>query len=149
MRFDKLDWLLLVLRWVPLDRVQLMKALFLVWRRSKIDMPGFYKFVPYLYGPFSPELYAALDEAIAQGLVIQDSERPRKWAAYQVTDAGRKRADAVRQRAPRAVTDATRTIAEEVGKLSFHELLDVVYSEAPEFTTRSLVRRDRGRARAG
>ncbi|GAB4370656.1 MAG: hypothetical protein Kow00128_17880 [Deltaproteobacteria bacterium] len=43
---SKRDWLLLLLRQRPLDRIRLMKALFLIWHRTGRELPNYYEFNP-------------------------------------------------------------------------------------------------------
>ncbi len=68
-RLEKREWLLLILREKPLDILRLMKGLFLIWNRSGRQIDGFYKFVPYKYGPYSSELYTELKLAKRDQLV--------------------------------------------------------------------------------
>jgi hypothetical protein len=65
------DWVLLVLRKAPLDRIRIMKALFLIWYRSGKSIPDFFSFEPYLYGPYSLEVYAALKNLVDADLAVQ------------------------------------------------------------------------------
>ena len=67
MMISKRDWILLALRKTPLDRIRLMKTLFLVWNRSGRSIAGYFEFEPYLYGPCSLEMYSVLDDLTEHG----------------------------------------------------------------------------------
>jgi hypothetical protein len=63
--------------------VQIQKAMFLIGMEAKQFVePGFYKFVPYNYGPFDANVYHDLDELVAKGLVAVDSFPGRTWKTY-------------------------------------------------------------------
>lgn len=137
---DKKNWVLLALRKTPLDRIRLMKALFLMWIRSGRRIPGYFEFEPYLYGPCSFGLYSVLNELTRQRLVIQSSDAVQRWAKYYLTLRGKIAAD---RAATTASPDLLRTLeeaAQQVSQLSFNDLLRKVYAEAPEFAVNSLVR---------
>lgn len=136
---SKRDWVLLLLRQSPLDRIRLMKALFLIWHRSGRRINGFYNFVPYMYGPCSFELYQELEELQRQHLISQAPHRVPRWASYCLTPSGQSEAELVEQRVDNEVLSVVATVAREVSNLNFAELLQKVYTEAPEFTSQSVV----------
>lgn len=135
----KAKWILAALRIKPLDRIRLMKALFLVWKRSGGNIPNFFHFEPYLYGPCSFEVYSALDELSKQGLIVQPPQPPHQWANYYLTSRGRVAAE----EAAKTVAPDNRALLEqviqEVSQLGFYELLKRVYAEAPEFAVNSVI----------
>lgn len=137
---SKRDWLLLLLSEKPLDRIRLMKALFLIWHRSGRKLPDFFTFKPYLYGPYSLELYEELEKAQNERLITQAPHLISRWASYFLTEKGRATAENIRQHADRKVIQMIRSVAEEVSSLEFYELLRRVYAEAPDFASKSLVR---------
>jgi hypothetical protein len=138
---SKQDWILLALRKTPLDRIHLMKTLFLVWNRSGRGIPGYFVFEPYLYGPCSFEVYSVLDLLSRQRLIVQPPHSVQQWAKYYLTKQGR---DVV-QKAAKAVDPSKLSlleqVAQEVSQLGFYELLQKVYSEAPEFAANSILGR--------
>jgi len=81
---QKDDWILLALKERPLDRLHLMKALFLTWHRSGRDIPNYFAFEPYLYGPCSFDAYRVLDAMSKEQLITQPSyltEKGKRAAA--------------------------------------------------------------------
>jgi DNA-binding PadR family transcriptional regulator len=140
MKPSKSDWILVILQKKPLDRIHIMKALFLMWHRSGREIEGFFHFVPYLYGPCSLEIYVELRNLAQQGLVAQPPHSPEQWTKYYLTEQGRVEAEAaMRKFESKTVALVERTV-EEVSRLGFLELLQKVYSEAPDYATNSVVR---------
>lgn len=136
---SKGDWLLLLLRQKPLDRIRLMKALFLIWHRSGRKLEDYYEFTPYMYGPCSFDLYRELDALQQQHLVSQAPHPVAQWASYYLTPMGASRASAIQEAAGRETADFVRAVAEEVASLGFHALLRKVYSEAPDFASQTVL----------
>lgn len=139
MAIEKKDWILLALRESPLDRIHIMKALFLVWNRSGRNMPDYFKFEPYLYGPCSFEIYSVLYDLSKEGFIVQPPHPMRQWAKYYLTDRGKIVADEAAKRANPDIVGLLEQVAHEVAQLGFSELLRRVYSEAPEFEVKSLM----------
>lgn len=135
------EWLLLVLREKPLDRIHLMKALFLIWHRSGQKIDGFFEFVPYMYGPCSFDLYRELAAAEKERLIAQAPHVPSHWASYFLTAKGKRTADAVAGRATQDRLRHIQAVVTEIAPLGLNDLLQVVYSEAPEFATKSVLAR--------
>ncbi len=139
---SKRDWLLLLLRQKPLDRIRLMKALFLIWHRSGRRLENFYEFIPYMYGPCSFELYRELEQLQREHLVSQAPHSVANWASYYLTPAGEKKALSVERNVDPKTLRQIQSIAEEVSSLSFHSLLRKVYSEAPDFAAGNAPRQE-------
>lgn len=144
-RLEKLDWVLLFLKHRPLDRLRLMKALFLLWHRSGRNIPGFFEFVPYLYGPCSFELYSVLRAAQAQHLIARAPHEVPRWAAYHITARGERRVERILREAEPGAFSQVAEIAKEVHRAHFYDLLRQVYEEAPDFARQSLVAAVRSR----
>src|SRR5262245_47808593 len=72
----------------PLDRVKLMKVLFLAWHRTGKSALGPFHFQPYLYGPCAFDLYSRLDGLETSGLVRQMPHPVARWSPYHLTEAG-------------------------------------------------------------
>ena len=104
--FSKKNWVLLALHCEPLDRIRLMKTLFLFWYNSEENIPNYFVFEPYLYGPCSFELYSALDELERDGLVIRGPHPVPQWAAYHVTEKGREECRLLLSTADRKTIDS-------------------------------------------
>jgi hypothetical protein len=111
---SKRDWLLLLLLNKPLDRIRLMKALFLIWHRSGRTLENYYEFTPYMYGPCSFDLYAELDAAQQEHLVSQAPHSVAQWAAYYLTPKGASRAEAVQAITSKEIVNLIRAVAEKV-----------------------------------
>jgi len=132
--------ILVALSGAALDRIRLMKTLFIVWYRSGKREQGPFFFEPYLYGPCSFEVYRELDKLQARGLVVQAPHPIAQRSRYHLTTAGKRAAEAaVQLLGPKLSRDLQETARWSAG-LSFRSLLDSVYSEAPEFATRSVAR---------
>lgn len=140
MDLTKNDWVLLILRQNPLDRIHIMKALFLIWHRSGRNIKNYFEFVPYLYGPCSFEVYSVLENLQANGFIVQPPHSMPQWVNYYLTDRGKKEVEEAEKRASFEIIRFIETIAKEVSQLSFYELLQRVYAEAPDFAVNSMFR---------
>jgi len=140
MRLTKKDWILLVLKQAPLDRIHIMKALFIIWHRSGRNITDYFEFEPYLYGPCSFEVYSVLGNLQSSGFIDQPLHPVPRWVNYYLTEKGRKEAE----QATKGVSYATLRLIEEVSKetsqMGFFELLQRVYTEAPDFAVNSMFR---------
>lgn len=133
----KRDWLLLLLDEQPLDRVRLMKGLFLVWHRSGRRIEGYYEFIPYRYGPCSFELYTELNAAGRDRMIAQAPHPISNWAPYFLTDRGREAARDARRKADSRSLRLIESAARDVASVGFFDLLRKVYAEAPDFASES------------
>jgi hypothetical protein len=140
-RLTKQEWILLLLREKPMDRIRLMKALFLIWHRSGRKISGFYDFLPYMYGPCSFDLYRELESAERLQLISQAPHPIDRWADYFLTARGEHAADAAVRKIDSNSREIIRSVASEVTKVGFQELLRRVYDEAPDFAENSVVQR--------
>lgn len=117
-----------------------MKALFLVWHRSNRRIDDFYEFVPYMYGPCSFSLYRELETARAERHVVQAPHPVLRWTPYFLTLSGKLLADRAASKIDRDTRELIKSTAIEVQSLPFLKLLQRVYSEAPDFATKSVAR---------
>jgi len=139
MTHPKAKWILGVLRVAPLDRIHIMKALFLLQRRvGKIE--DYFHFKPYLYGPCSFEVYEVLEILEKEGLIVRPLHPFPHWAAYYLTDRGKREADRIANDLAPELLQHLEEVAREVSRLGFYELLKRVYEEAPEFAVNSVLR---------
>jgi len=136
------DWLLLSLSGTgqPVDRIRLQKTLFLFSKRSKVPPAEQYTFQPYLYGPFSFQLYPDLDRLVLEGLVRADRLDRTTSPGYSLTRAGQARAERLAQQAPKARVRALTSIRAWVVAQSFRSLLENVYRLYPEYASKSVFR---------
>ena len=137
---EKAKWIFAALRIRPLDRIRLMKALFLTWKRSGGNIPGFFQFEPYLYGPCSFELYRVLRELEEKGLIVQPPHPIQQWAKYYLTERGKEKADSMSRHIDTKILERLKQAVDEVADLDFYKLLAKVYKEAPEFAINSVVK---------
>jgi hypothetical protein len=137
MGHPKAKWILAMLRVSPLDRIHIMKALFLLWKRVG-EIPDYFHFEPYLYGPCSFEVYEVLATLEKECLVVRPLHPMPQWVAYYLTERGKKEAErAIRELTPELI-QKLEEITREVSQLGFYELLRRVYEEAPEFAVNSV-----------
>jgi hypothetical protein len=138
MELTKKEWILLLLRETPIDRIHIMKALFLIWHRSGRKIPDYFEFVPYLYGPCSFEVYSTLTDMESNRLIVQPPHLLPKWANYYLTEKGKTQAAEISKKVPFDILRVIKEVASEISKLSFYELLRKVYNEAPDFANNSM-----------
>ena len=122
---------------VPLDRIRLMKTLFLFWFRSGKPEEGPFIFKPYLYGPCSFELYESLEYMSKNHLIVEPLST-RSTSLY-ITEKGKIEFNKS-QELKDAEKDALSRIAIWCSEQNFTSLLRSVYEEAPEFASKSIVR---------
>jgi len=140
MAFTKEYWILLVLKQAPLDRIHIMKALFLIWHRSGRNITDYFEFEPYLYGPCSFEVYSVLGNLQSSELIVQPPHSLPKWVNYYLTARGKEQAEeAVKKSLPKTVR-LIEAVIDEISQLNFFELLRKVYTEAPDFAVNSMFR---------
>jgi hypothetical protein len=137
---EKKDWILLALRERPLDRLHLMKALFLTWHRSGRNIREYFAFEPYLYGPCSFDAYKVLDEMSKEQLIAQPSEPLPRWAKFYLTEKGKRAAAEAAAREKGQAATLLVEVVREVAPLGFSPLLARVYGEAPDFAVNSVAR---------
>jgi len=140
MNKDKKDWILLLLNYSPLDRIHIMKALFLIWHRSGRNIPNYFNFEPYLYGPCSFEVYSILDSLESNGLIIQPLYPIPQWVNFYLTEKGRNEVKEINKKFSTKELKLIEELVKEISKLEFYELLKKVYSEAPDFAINSMFR---------
>lgn len=114
----------------PVEPIQIMKGMFLFVMETG---DALYRFEPYLYGPFSSEVYRDLDRLIAEGLVRAEPAPGQTWSAYTSTQMGRNRARDLLARAPRSLVAKLENIKQHVTVASFSQLLRDIYRKYPQF----------------
>ena len=140
MQITKSDWILLILRKQPLDRIHIMKSLFLIERNAKKKIQGYFQFEPYLYGPCSLDVYSELRNLLAHGFIVQPPQPMQAWANYYLTEQGCIKAKEISEKINSENINLIDKTVDEIKNLGFFELLKKVYSEAPEFTTNSVLK---------
>ena len=139
----KNDWVLLALKNAPLDRIHLMKILFLMRYRTDKDgksLDDFFTFEPYLYGPYSLDVYKALDAVEKDDLVVQPAHADKQHTPYYLSERGKQSVEEISKKASPEMLKLVESITAEVATLEFRDLLRKVYDEAPEFATESVMK---------
>lgn len=139
---EKRDWLLAALSESPngrLSPVQIQKSMFLFKEgaQSHFDQNQFYKFAPYQFGPFSPDIYYDLEALERRGLVRIERDDGGKRRAYVITQQGQEFASKMRGEHRRAygyLGNLTRWVTRK----SFTELLRYIYRRWPEYQANSI-----------
>lgn len=114
----------------PMSPLQVMKALFLYAQEEKPK--DFYKFIPYLYGPCSFDVYSDL-ELLENGGLITTVPTHRGWSFFGITSEGEK--DLIEDT---KITQKLDEIKKLILSKSFIELLKYVYSKYPQFAKNSI-----------
>jgi hypothetical protein len=119
--------------------VQAQKLMFLVDREISALVNGpYFKFEPYDYGPFDREVYVALDDLVACGLVTAQSTD--RYRVYSLSSKGFERGQEILW----TVDDAARTYLEQAAKwvlrLTFQQLVSAIYKRYPDMRVNSIFR---------
>ena len=121
----------------PMDRIRLTKTLFLHWYRHGQRRDAPFNFTPYLYGPFSFDLYDVLESMAVEGLIVHSGAGHRS-SPYYLTEKG---ADwPIGDVLDQAAIEEIVSIAKWSRLSEFKTLLSAIYKEAPEFAENSIVR---------
>lgn len=123
----------------PLDRVRLMKGMFLLSEEAPQDMHRLYDFVPYDWGPFSRGVYRDLENLQARGLVATEGSEP--YESYRLTEIGHERALTLLKSLPESVVQKLAEVKNLTTSMSFLDLLEYVYNRHPDYAQRSKLRR--------
>lgn len=140
------DWLLLLVAGARdgLEPVRVQKALFLLAKEGGLPAEQRYEFEPYNYGPMSRGIYRDVARLVRRGLLANAVAPGYSRGVVKLTAAGREQAAAIdriaRHDAPSARM-ALHRISSLVQRLSFADLLRMVYDRYPAYASRSVFRR--------
>jgi uncharacterized protein len=116
--------------------VQVQKLFFLLDTNVAKQLGGrHFNFQPYHYGPFDPEVYDALNEQAARGLVDIDQN---KWKTYRLTVDGQRRGEELLNTLDKNTADYLRNVSTFVRSLSFTKLVASIYKKYPEMRKNSV-----------
>lgn len=142
---ERSDWLLIALaeafsandgRGFGLDRVKIMKSLFVLGREQPHQVgPGFYRFQPYLYGPFDSDVYRDL-----QGLVDRGFVAVSPGPTYSITAAGLAETQRIDPTVPKATQEFLKAVIRWVKTVSFRQLVQAIYDRYPDTKVNSVFR---------
>lgn len=116
-------------------RTRLIKELFVLkmaYGLKEIE----YEFIPYWYGPFSPEVYADLEELKHDGVL--DAREGAGGEVFSLTPAGVRTAQETVAGFASAVLERIRDCKERFNPMPFEDFVAYVYERWPEYTTRAL-----------
>ncbi len=136
---QKRDWLLLAIS-DRMEPIQVQKTLFKFAKEAGASANETYDFEPYNWGPCSFEVYGDLERLRNEGL-IQFEPSGRGWNLYSVTPSGIDRIKEIRRTADSALVDEIDKAREYVVRRGFGKLLHDVYTDYPDYATRSLFRK--------
>ena len=122
-----------------LDRIRLMKGMFLLTQEGPTTVRHLYSFKPYDWGPFSAEVYRDLELLGDAGWIAATGAQP--YEAYYVTDSGRGRQDDARSALGDVLLEKLTELKRLTTSLSFLDLLEWVYERHPEYAARSKLQR--------
>lgn len=133
------DWLLRFIAgtegydgWV--DRIRIMKGMFLFQAEAPRPPEIDYTFRPYDYGPFTPEIYRDLEALVEKSYVVESPA----GRSYRATQQGRDYLSGLLF--PAQPLEALIELRVEITDLSFRKLLKRVYSAHPESARRSVAK---------
>ena len=138
------QWLLLALAFAPDGRfspIQAQKTMFLLSMEAKDYVgSGFYKFKPYLYGPYSHQLASDLEKMRREGKVIADGS-PFSRVSYVLAPQGAEEAKGLRASADPKVLEFLHRTVGWVKSQTFSGLLASIYKKYPFYATQSIFKR--------
>jgi uncharacterized protein len=121
-----------------LDRFRLMKGAFLVAKLGGGEWDELFNFRPYDFGPFDSSVYSLKDSLVSRGLL--DAAKPTRYGKYTLTAEGSARARSLEAEIGKEDADWIRSIGRWLTSNSFSGIANKVYSDFPEFATRSVMR---------
>jgi len=142
---QKREWLLVYLSLpskdgkIIIDPIRIMKGLFLFKMECEGKLNNFYEFEPYLYGPYSLEVYDDLLKLKSATLIDESSQSSDRWSYYRVTKKGDEGAEKLKASAEIELLNKLKDIKMRVTSLSFLDLLKEVYTEHPKYAERSII----------
>jgi uncharacterized protein len=126
-----------------LDPIRIMKGTFIFNQEAPgawLSREERYRFEPYDYGPYSPEVYSDLSALVGLGLVRTRDVLGQTWKFYSATEEGERYARSLVGVLDPAALGFLRRVREFVTKLSFTDLLKAVYQKYPSFAVNSVFR---------
>jgi len=142
-----MDWLLIYLglpsanNYIHNDAIRVQYSLFFFYMENKENLKEFYSFEPYLYGPSSLDIFEDLEELQKRNLISKLKIKFDGPFYYVLTfdgDGHIKAKKLIKQDAYGLVNKLT-DVKQKVTKLSFLQLLELVYIQYPEYARNSLI----------
>lgn len=118
----------------PVDPLRIMKGMFYFTRK----FPGLYEFEPYHLGPICFNIYDDLRMLVQEGMIATEDVPWQTWKTYYPTSKGVLRAAELQQIADANMVDELKARKNYVCSLNFLDLLRRIYSDYPEFASKSV-----------
>lgn len=119
--------------------VQVQKLLFLLERKIPQRIGGpLFNFQPYDYGPFDKEVYRVLEVLSSEGSVCIADSAQGDWKEYRTSPVGQKQGEQILENLPPRIAEYFRQLSKWVRKLSFRQLVSIVYEAYPEMRANSV-----------
>jgi len=136
------DWALLAINSaeeVFLSPVQLQKTLFLLAKKKPSAIgKGFYKFIPYNYGPFCKDIYLDTERLATEGLLRFHKPIGQRWIGYVLTEKGKRYVQTLKNKVKKEDLNYLFLLINWIKKLSFKQLLSIIYKEYPKYRINSV-----------
>lgn len=125
-------------------RTRFQKMVFMLQQRLADDESiNTYPFEAYDYGPFSKELYDDIDDLIEQDLIEETREEfdgDKVIYEYELTDKGQGLiSQIIESDSSYEIFSLSEDLKQEFNQKDLSELLDIVYSEYPEYARNSVL----------
>lgn len=124
-----------------LDPIRIMKGMFLFAKETPsqwLPTESRYEFEPYYYGPCSFEIYSDLDHLIRSGYVKTRDILGQTWKYYSLTSEGTNLANRLAKSIHPDALNYLQRIREFISKVSFRQLLSVVYHAHPQYAVKTV-----------
>ena len=129
----KQDWLLLFLYHEPLDTIRLSKAIFLLWNRTGRKLKNYFEFTPCIYGPYSIDIYAELENLEKEHLICKNIVPTTEHTPYYLTTLGFSKIPSIQDATDKHVARMIRDITHEVSSKKYSDIQRIICREAPDF----------------
>jgi uncharacterized protein YwgA len=126
-------------------RTRLQKMVFLIQQETEAegsDLPGKYDYVPYDYGPFARELYDDLDRLQEKDVIKEEQVEMRDGKIkynYTLGPNASSYINNLPEHKIRQVQAKAEDIKERFNDKRLTKLIDIVYSEYPEYAKNSVL----------
>jgi uncharacterized protein len=120
-----------------LDRLRMQKGVFLLMMRGPEDWREAFDFAPYDWGPYSSLLTKTVRDELAEGTLSSIHFEGFRFSEYRTTELGESVIAPIIDELDEKVVEFVAAVRSFVTRSSFSQLLKGVYSEYPEYATRS------------
>ena len=125
-----------------LDPIRIIKGLFVFSQKiSKKFLYGEdfkYAFEPYLYGPYSRQIYSDIASLEDAGYVKSTHKPDVSWKYFSLTDKGKELIDQCVSDVGKVAADYLKILRKWITEQSFENLLKIIYREYPEYAKNSI-----------